>query len=306
MKTLAKGALALGVLTLGVLLLVRPGKLASVCRKPIDSGALVQALADAKQPDAVAGTVKQAAALGDACHYAEVAVRAALDADLHELTQSLVAAAPPDCQKGAPLLGAQAEALARGGQSERAEAEALDAIKVNPSNPFAELALSRLAYDKNQMTACADYAEKAMRFGRGSEADRLLGRAALARGKFEEAEAHFKKVLDANPNDAEAAFSAAVCNDKLGRYYQAREGFLQTLHINPKHEQARIYLVVLTHNAGANAEARHHLVKLAEVLPKDSPKLHELQALLDSTTADGGVSDAGAPKAVPRPVQGKR
>ena len=306
MKTLAKGALALGALGIGALLVVRPGKLASLGRKPIDSSALVQALAGAKQPDAVASTVKQAAAVGDPCHYAEVAVRAALDADLHELTQSLVAAAPPDCQKGATLLGAQAEALARGGESERAEAEALNAIKVNPANSFAELALSRLAYDKNQMTSCADYAEKALQFGRGAEADRLLGRSALARGKFDEAAAHFNKVLNANPNDAEAAFSAGVCNDKLGHYYLAREGFLQTLHINPKHEQARIYLVVLTHNGGANEEARHHLAKLAEILPKESPKLQELQALLDGNPADGGVPDAGAPKHVPGAVQGKR
>jgi tetratricopeptide (TPR) repeat protein len=275
-------------------------------RRPIDSTALVQALAGASQPDAVASIVKQAAAAGDACHYAEVAVRAALDADLHELTQSLVAAAPATCQKGAALLGAQAEALARGGFSERAEGEALDTLKLSPSNAFAELALSRVAYDKDRMGECADYAEKALKFGRGAEAERLLGRSMLARGKFAEAEAHFKKVLDANPNDAEAAFSAAVCNDKLGHYYQAREGFLQTLHINPKHQQARIYLVVLTHNAGANAEARHHLAKLAEIVPQDSPKLQELQALLDSTTADGGAPDAGAPKAVPGMVQGKR
>jgi tetratricopeptide (TPR) repeat protein len=305
-KTFAKSALGVGALALGVLLVVRPGKLASLGRKPVDSSALVQALASANQPKAVVSTVQQAAAAGDPCHYAEVAVRAALDADLHELTRSLIAAAPPDCQKGAPLLGAQAEALARGEESERAEAEALNAIKVNPSNPFAELALSRLAYDKNQMTACADYADKALKFGRGAEADRLLGRSALARGKFDEAAAHFNKVLSANPNDAEAAFSAAVCNDKLGHYYQAREGFLQTLHIDPKHEQARIYLVVLTHNAGANAESRHHLAKLAEIMPKDSPKLQELQALLDSTTPDGGAPDAGAPKAVPGMVQGKR
>jgi tetratricopeptide (TPR) repeat protein len=305
-KTLAKGALALGALSLGALLVIRPGKLASLGRTPIDSAALVQALVGANQPEAASGVVKQAAAAGDACHYAEVAVRAALDADLHELTQSLIAAAPATCQKGAALLGARAEALARGGFSERAEGEALDTLKLNPSNPFAEQALSRVAYDRNRIGECADYAEKALKFGRGAEANRLLGRSALARGKFQEAEANFTKVLEANPNDAEAAFSAAVCDDKLGRYYQAREGFLQTLRINPKHEQARIYLVVLTHKAGADAEARHHLAKLAEIVPKDSPKLQELQALLDSTSADAGAADGGISISKGGVVQGKR
>ncbi|HEX3850662.1 MAG TPA: hypothetical protein VHW01_06820, partial [Polyangiaceae bacterium] len=104
----------------------------------------------------------------------------------------------------------------------------------------------------------------------------------------------------------EAAFSAGICNDKLGRYMQAREAFLQTLRIDPKHEMARVYLVVLTHNAGFDAEAHHDLAKLGELIPKDSPQYVKLEQLLDGNPADGGASEAGAPKYVPGMVQGKR
>jgi tetratricopeptide (TPR) repeat protein len=300
-----RGALAIGALAAGALLVARYQR-SKATKKVIDSSALVQALATARQPARALANVTRAAAQGDACQYAEVACRAALDADLHQLAEQILNAAPPGCARAAILDGQRAEALARAAHGDRAEPLALATLKLNPENAYAELALARISYDKNQMVSCSDYADKALKDGRGGEAERLLGRSALARGQFKEAEAHFQKLLSASPNDAEAAFSAAVCNDKLGRYMQAREGFLQTLHIDPKHQMARTYLVVLTHNAGFNDEARHHLAKLGEIIPKDSPPYRQLEQLLDGNSADGGAPDAGAPKAVPGMVQGKR
>lgn len=299
-----RGALAIGALAAGALLVARYQR--SKTPKVIDSSALVQALTATRQPAGALASVTQAAAQGDACHYAEVACRAALDADLHQLAEQILNAAPPSCARATILDGERAEALARAAHGDRAEPLALAALKLNPENAYAELALARISYDKNQMVSCSDYADQALKLGRGGEAERLLGRSALARGQFKEAEAHFQKLLSASPNDAEAAFSAAVCNDKLGRYMQAREGFLQTLHIDPKHQMARTYLVVLTHNAGFNDEARHHLAKLGEIIPKDSPAYRQLEQLLDGDSADGGAPDAGAPKYVPGRVQGKR
>ena len=174
--------------------------------KPIDSSALVGALERARQPAAAAATLKQAGAAGDRCHYAEVASRALLDADLGALVQGVLDAAPKDCARTPLLLGQHAEALARTGAQAEAEQAAQTALKSNPQNAYAELALARIAYDKNQMASCADYAQKALDFGRGAEAERLLGRSTLARGQFKEAEAHFQKVVAANPNDAEASF----------------------------------------------------------------------------------------------------
>ncbi len=269
------------------------------CQKPqsqhteIDDSALVQSLGAAKQPAVAIASVKRSAAAGDRCAYAEAAARACLDADLHALVQPLLNAAPKTCKNGSVLQGEGAEALARAGDRDLAKQAANRVIAADSKNPYAELALARLAYDDNQMKQCNEHATKAFDLGRGAEADRLIGRAQLALGDFKTAEAHYQAVLKANPNDAEAAFSAAVCNDKLGHYLAAREGFLQTLRIDPKHVEARKYLVLLTFRKGAKAEARHHLDKLAEVVPKDSPLLAELEATLAAGDADAG---AGAPK----------
>jgi len=299
---LVKAALAAGIVGAVLVFVMRAQQLSSPPPKPIATAPLLQALAAAKQPAAAAESVKQAAAQGEICHYAEVATRAALDADLHGLVPGILDTAPRDCPRWAIMMGERAEALARAGSTDEGERTAQSALKPKPANSYAELALARVAFDKNQMTACAEHAEKALKYGRGAEAERLLGRSTLARGLFKEAEAHYQNVLRANPSDVEAAFSAGVCNDKLGRYHQAREAFLQTLNIDPKHEEARKYLVVLTYKAGAKDEARHHLQKLAEILPKDSPTLLELEHLLSGSNAgaDAGASAgaAGSPAKV--------
>jgi tetratricopeptide (TPR) repeat protein len=273
---------------------------------PIDSTALVKALANAHQPAAVAALVTGTAKSGDVCRYAEVAGRAALDADLFPLTKSVLDGAAANCPRAQTLNGERAEALARAGDTGKAESAAQSVLVADPSNPYAQLALARVSCDRGQMTNCGDFAAKALKAGRGGEAERYLGRSTLARSLFKEAEGHFQNLLKANPNDPEAAFSAGICNDKLGRYMQAREAFLQTLRIDPKHEMARVYLVVLTHNAGFDAEAHHDLAKLGELIPKDSPQYVKLEQLLDGNPADGGAPEAGAPKYVPGMVQGKR
>ncbi|MEP7052465.1 MAG: tetratricopeptide repeat protein [Pseudomonadota bacterium] len=291
MKELVKRVLRRGAVAIATAFAISACHRAKSAQKPIECESLVRALTAAKQPGTAINTVRSSARAADGCRYAEVAGRAALDADLPPFAQRVLGASPTKCARAQLLLGERAEALARAGKSDEAEAAAKLALKTNPTNPYAELALSRVAYDRNQMTVCAEHGEAALKFGRGAEAERLLGRSLLARGQFEAAEAHFKKVLEANPNDAEAAFSAAVCDDRLGHYYLAREGFLQTLRIDPKHQQARFYLAVLTHQAGFDAEAQHHLAKFAEVVPKDDPQRLQLEQLLNG--ADGGAPDAG-------------
>ncbi len=271
-----------------------------------DIAALLVALNAAKQPTAALAAVEAACATNNSCRCVESAVRAALDADLHELATRSLDTAPKACAQSSTLLGQRAEALARAGDATAQQAADL-VLKTDPQNQYAELALARIIYDKSKMGETSEHAEKALKLGRGAEAERLLGRSALARSLFKEAEGHFQNVLKQNPNDAEAAFSSGVCADKVGDYLGAREGFLQALRIDPKHVQARIYLVVLTHNVGANDEARHHLQKLAEVLPKDAPELLQLEQLLSGSGADGGAPSpvSSAPSTGTLTVQGK-
>ena len=282
---------ALGTLVLGASLATLQACRHQAPKAHIETAALLAGLAQAKQPATATSSVQAACALDDGCLCAETAARAALDADLHDLALRMLGAAPKGCPHEATLLGERAEALARAG-SDSAQSAADLALKANASNPYAELALARIIYDKDKMGESSEHAAKALKFGRGAEAERLLGRSAMARSLFKEAEAHFQSLLRANPNDAEAAYSSAVCADKAGDYRGAREGFLQTLRIDPKHIPARVHLVVLTHNAGANDEARHHLAKLTEIVPKDSPEVGQLTQLLAGADADGGAPHA--------------
>jgi tetratricopeptide (TPR) repeat protein len=289
MKRAMVGALCAATLTFVLMFVRHSQREHRVLKSHAETAPLLTALSTAKQPPSAIASVTQACETDDGCRCTEIAARGALDADLHDLATHALDQAPHGCRNENMLLGERAEAQARASTAGPAQEAAERALKTNAANPYAELALAQIAYDKNQMANCSDYAAKALQSGRGVEAERWLGRSALARGRFDEAELHFRHLLEANPNDAEAAFTGAICNDNLGHYREAREGFLQTLRINPKHELARFYLVVLTHKAGADQEARHHLQKLAEVLPKDSPKLLELEAMLASGDRDGGA-----------------
>lgn len=263
-----------GALFWGAFFIVGCSQKASI-KKPLDSSQLVTALSQARQPALAIAAVKAAAEQGDACHYAEVAARAALDANLHALVPSLVRLPPQPCPRKSILDGERAEGLARAGMVEQAGQLAKELLAATAENGYAELALAKVAFDANAMTECFEHADKAFKRGRGAEAQRFMARSSLARGKYKESEAAFQQVSAANPDDAEAAFSGAVCSDKLGNYHRAREGFLQTLRIDPTHAEARKYLVLLTNRAGAKDESKHHLKKLAEVNPALASELEE-------------------------------
>jgi tetratricopeptide (TPR) repeat protein len=301
MKRAVAGALCVGVLACGLAFWAHVYRERHEPELDASVDRLLAALVAEKRPASAGTAVVAACKHAEPCACAESATRAALDADLYEIATRVLNAVEVRCGGSATFLGQRAEALVRSGATESAQ-RAIDlALKLGPANPYAELAQARVAFDKSQMGLCTEHADSALKYGRGPEGERLAGRCALARSLYSEAEGHFARLLAANPDDAEAAFTDAICCDKLGDYRGAREGFLQTLRIDPKHVPARTYLVVLTYKAGAKDEARHHLQKLTEILPNGSPKLVELERLLDGTDQDGGAPDAG----VVNPINGK-
>jgi tetratricopeptide (TPR) repeat protein len=214
-----------------------------------------------------------------------VAARAALDADRSGDALDFLEKAGPKCTRPRALDGVRAEALARAGRFEEAGRLAEATILAAPGDASAQLAQAQIACQANQMTKCRESAEKALSLGRGVEADRLIGRTFLAQGEFQRSRKHFQRVLEVVPRDLEAAFTTAVCSDRLGQYHDAREGFLRVLEIDPKHVQARVHLVALTANVGALDEARHHLSKLQLLLPPDDPLVVAASQLVEKTAA---------------------
>ena len=223
------------------------------------------------------------------CACAEAAAAAALDLEQTDRAKALLDAAPASCSNQALLRGLRAELAARSGDTDRAEHLAHTALEQRAENAYAQMALALAAFEARKMGATKSAAERAASLGRGAEAERLLGKAAIAQGRFEEAKAHFDRVLAAAPQDLEAAFNTAVASDRLNRYGETREAFLRVLRIDPKHAQARFYLAALTHRAGAKAEAEHHRKKLGELVPEDDPRLKQLEVLLAQPANDAAV-----------------
>jgi tetratricopeptide (TPR) repeat protein len=262
-------------------------------RKELESAylGLAQALESAHDPELAANVKKGCLAARDVCSCAIAGARAALDGDRPNETLGFLDRVEPRCPRAHSLDGVRSEAFARSGKREQAERLAQATVFSVPDDPYAHLALARLQCDADHMTKCRESAVKALDLGRGAEADRLIGRTFLAQGDFEQSREHFRRLLDVVPRDLEAAFTVAVCSDRLGQYHEAREGFLRVLQIDPTHVQARTHLVALTARAGAFDEARHHLAKLEALLPPNDPVLVAARALVESAPAASSPSN---------------
>jgi tetratricopeptide (TPR) repeat protein len=244
--------------------------------------ALAEQVASAKRPDLATRVTGGCVSAPDVCRCIVVAGSAALDADLSMEVLDFLEKAGRKCSRPQTFAGIRAEAMARAGRREEAGRIAEAA---SPDDEYAHLAVARLACDADQMTKCRESAQRALSLGRGAEADRLIGRTFLAQGEYQQARDHFRRLLEVAPRDLEAAFTAAVCSDRLGQYHEAREGFLRVLQVDPAHVNARIHLIALTANAGALDEARHHLSKLEALLPPGDPALGAARGWVESAVA---------------------
>lgn len=191
----------------------------------------------------------------------------------------LVRTSPEACRNGA-LLGVQAEALARNGQSEPALAEARRVLAVDPKNPYASYATG-LAYQKlGKHAEALDAAREAVKLERGATAHVLVGLLEYQNKNFDEAEDAFEKALVVDPKSTEALFNLAVLNQRRNDYHKTREAYLKTLRLDPTHADALYNLAILTRSVGATGEARHHVDKLSRLVGTDDPRVVRLRETL--------------------------
>lgn len=244
-------------------------------------GEITAGLDRAREPEEAALVRSSCQRPKDACDCVAVAARHGLDAHLGAPALDLLGRSEQRCKGRVGMAGMKAEALARVQRLEEAHHQAEVTVSAAPGDMYANLALGLVAFEKLSLKEAEDAAERALAAGRGAEAHRLLGRIALSRGAFELALDHFSKVIAERPRDAEAAFTAAMCNANMGRYNAAREGFVRVLRIDPKHVEARLRLALMSLEVGARMEAEHHLRELREIAPND-PRLEPLEAALSS------------------------
>lgn len=213
------------------------------------------------------------------CECRQRATLAAFDRRAPEAALDIVHASTEACRKGA-LLGLEAEALARNGQSEQALAEASRIRAVDPKNPYAAYARG-LAYQKTgKATEAFSAAREAVKHGRGATAHVLVGLLEYQDKNFEDAQKAFEQALEADPQSTEALFNLAVLNQRQNDYHKTREGYLKALRIDPTHSDALYNLAILTRSVGATGESRHYTDKLSRVVGDDDPRVVRLRETL--------------------------
>jgi tetratricopeptide (TPR) repeat protein len=215
------------------------------------------------------------------CACSEQAVSCALDKGAHQEVLSLLEINGHSCPWTATRVGMRAEALAGLGKIDEAMREIDACLKLDPKEPHALFARSRVAFLQGDMVASRSLAEAAVASGHGLGAHLQFGMLLFQAGDLAAARRQFEQALLVAPDNVSATYDLALVSHKQGRYHDAREGYLRVIKLDPTFVDARYNLVLLTQAAGATDEARHHLEKMSALAPQD-PRLPGLSALLSN------------------------
>jgi len=195
--------------------------------------------------------------------------RNALNGDRHAEALRILESVDRSCKELPTVGGMRAEALARGNRSDEALKTAGGLLKEYPGEMYATYALAHAFWSKGDIEKTRQYADRAVKQGRGAPAHLLLGLVAIRGNDLPQAKSEFDAMLRLNPDNLTALFNLAFVEHRMNRYRHAREGYLKVLHLDPRHLDSRFNLGLLTHAAGAVEEARHHLAQLIKVAPRD-------------------------------------
>jgi tetratricopeptide (TPR) repeat protein len=107
-----------------------------------------------------------------------------------------------------------------------------------------------------------------------------LGVALAGRGQIDKAIAHFRKVLEINPNDVDARNNLGLALAGRGRTDEAIAHYRKVLEIKPDYELAHYNLGVTLAGRGQIDEAIAHYRKALEINPDDAKVHNNLGAVL--------------------------
>jgi len=214
----------------------------------------------------------------ESCACAEAAAGEAIDRGLYRDARRLLDASD-SCARGARRIALNAEALIGTSALDDGEREAERAIERDPDEPHGVYARAWATSLRGRPLDARGDAERAVALGRGIPAELLLGTILYGAGDLAGADAQFVKVLERDPDSAQATYDHALVADRQSRYHDAREGYLRTLKLDPQNADARFNLVLLTHGHGATLEAKHHFDVFQASYPNDA-RIAQLKQLL--------------------------
>ncbi|KYK36599.1 MAG: hypothetical protein AYK18_02580 [Theionarchaea archaeon DG-70] len=86
--------------------------------------------------------------------------------------------------------------------------------------------------------------------------------------RFEEAEDHYKKALDINPEDADAHYNYAILLKEINRFEEAEDHYKKALEINPEDADAHYNYAILLEEINRFEEAEDHYKKALDINPE--------------------------------------
>lgn len=202
------------------------------------------------------------------------------------------------------------------GKNDRAAAAFAQAAAASPADPslgawLVEATLRMAAQSTDGSRKRSLYAQ-ALKLARDYEARHpeqaaaanLLGRAALGAGRYEEAEAAFRKVLAADPGHCYARVNLAGAYIAQQRWQEAERSLLEATRCGSELGETYVRLGYVYLRQGRQAEAEQAFERAHALLP--SPAGRRLLARASAAAGEGGRSGPARPAPVLRPAGAAR
>ena len=158
-----------------------------------------------------------------------------------------------------------------------AEADALESIRLDPTEREAPLLLVTIYRKQGNPEKAQEYADMVKRIGEQKEAQQVRGRALrddlnqaehlLLAGNFAEAATRYESLLQNLPTYYEAYFDVGMCYSQTGRPSQAEEAFRKYLEFQPVSSDGKAALGILLLSEGRGSEAIPELEQAIQIDP---------------------------------------
>ena len=151
----------------------------------------------------------------------------------------------------------------------------LRASQINPYDSFVEERIARAETQQGQQDQAVAALSRAVAINPSSiTLQQAAARAMIADGRYADAYAHYQKMLERFPRDADALTNYGLLAARLGHPEEAMDSWQKSVDINPNQPNAHLYLAEAFDQRGEPAAAARHwnsFLQLVAANPQSSP-----------------------------------
>jgi len=151
----------------------------------------------------------------------------------------------------------------------------LRASQINPYDSFVEERIARAETQQGQRDQAVAALTRAVAINPSSIAiQQAAARAMIADGRYADAYAHYQKMLERFPRDADALTNYGLLAARLGHPEEAMDSWQKSVDVKPNQPNAHLYLAEAFDQRGEPAAAARHwnsFLQLAAANPQSSP-----------------------------------